>query len=460
MVESLSPPRDRVLALLERYGHDTTSFQALEPGLSYWFDDQGEACVAYTDTGGAWVTVGGPIAAPERRVDVAETFVEAARSQGRRVRFFAIEHSGMGELGELGELDLIRLHIGEQPSWNPQSWPEVLRHKRSLREQLRRARAKGVKVRRVPTDELNQPDSPARRGADALVARWKDKRSMAPMGFVVQVDLYTASHKRRFYIAEHDGDVIGVLCAVPVCARQGWFFEDVLRHPAAPNGTVELLFDHAMRDLAAEGSQYVTFGLAPLAGSPSRFLRFVRDHTRWLYDFEGLRAFKAKLGPDEWEPVYLAYPRRELGVRAVLDILVAFARGSLTRFGLATLHHRAAAVTRILALLLLPWTAAMALVDTAQWFPSSTVKMGWISLDLFLFTALMVLASRWRKPLAIALSAVAFGDFALGCAQALAYNAPRASGPGEWIVIALALMAPLFATVFLWLCRNRASLYS
>ena len=48
--------------------------------------------------------------------------------------------------------------------------------------------------------------------------------------------------------------------------------EDVLRSPEAPNGTVELLIDAAMRALHEAGSRFVTLGLAPLAGAIGGFI--------------------------------------------------------------------------------------------------------------------------------------------------------------------------------------------
>ncbi|MBT8495419.1 MAG: DUF2156 domain-containing protein, partial [Deltaproteobacteria bacterium] len=116
--------RERVLGLLRRYGQNTCSFQALERGLSYWFDGD-DACVAYADTGGAWIAAGEPICADERIEPVARRFCAAARERGRRPRFFALER-------EVGD-DIARLHIGMQPVWNPQDWPDTLRGKRSLR---------------------------------------------------------------------------------------------------------------------------------------------------------------------------------------------------------------------------------------------------------------------------------------------------------------------------------------
>jgi hypothetical protein len=44
-----------LLSLLKKYGWNATSFQVVETDFRYWFDDDGDAAVAYLDTGGAWV---------------------------------------------------------------------------------------------------------------------------------------------------------------------------------------------------------------------------------------------------------------------------------------------------------------------------------------------------------------------------------------------------------------------
>src|SRR5690606_6505812 len=137
--------------------------------------------------------------------------------------------------------------------------------------------------------------------------------------------------------------------------------------------------------------EVVTFGLAPLAGTPSALLRAVRDRTRWLYDFAGLRAFKAKLQPQSWRPVYLAFPASERGAHAVIDALRAFAGGSFVGFAARTVAHRAPELTWLLAALLVPWVALLAIAGDG-WFPSTTVQAGWIAFDGLLFGGLAVLS--------------------------------------------------------------------
>ena len=395
--------RERVLALLERHGWNATSFQILEPGFQYWFDD--DACVGYVDTGRAWVAAGPPIAAAERLAETSARFVDAAREAGRRACLFGTEARFRDAT------TWPSLPIGEQPIWSPAAWDGIVRGKKSLREQLRRARAKGVVVRALPVEELT-----ARR-------------------------------------AELAGNIVGFLGIVPIYARDGWFFEDFLRDPAAPNGTIELLIDAGMRAAATENVAIATLGLAPLAGEINPVLRSARRVGRVLYDFEGLRAFKAKLAPSSWDPIFLSYPPGGSSIRAVVDTLTAFARGGLLRFGIETLLRGPAIVIRLLAALLVVWTCLLALPSSAAWFPSPVWQYGWVAFDVVLGAALFVLAARWRQPLADIVAVAVTADAAVTLGEALVFNAPRIGGAVDALVVTTAVAAPAFAAVLLWNAR-------
>lgn len=431
-----------LLGLLKRHGFNATGFQVLEPGYEYfWFG--ADACVAYVDTGSAWVAAGAPIAATEALGTVAAAFVAAARAQGRRCCFFATEPRFATAS------PLASLCIGEQPVWDPARWPDILRDSRSLREQLRRVRAKGLTVRLVPPAELLDPHAPARSAIEALLARWLGARTMAPMGFLVQLSLFAHAAERRCLIAEVDGRLCGVLGMIPVYARQGWFCEDLLRDPAAPNGTVELLIDAAMRLCSQDGSHYLTLGLAPLSGSIARPLRAARQVGAGLYDFAGLRAFKAKLKPQEWVPIHLSYPETQNGLLMVVDVLVAFARGGLLRFGIQTLLRGPALLVRLLAILLLPWIALLVLAPAA-YFPAAWIKGSWVGFDVLLFGALLRLTYAWRPTLAALLTGLVTGDAALTLCQAVLYNFPRARSLPDVALTTVAVAGPALSAFLLW----------
>jgi len=433
--------RDRVLALLREHGWNSTSFQVLEPGFRYWFDK--DACVAYVDTGGAWVVAGAPIAPRERFAEIASTFLAAARLAGRRASFFGTEprfHDA---------IDWPALRIGDQPVWDPGDWASTLGRGRSLREQLRRARAKGVAVRRLPPIEL-EPSHPTRARLDRLIERWLAARPMATMGFLVQVHPYTFPEERRSFIAEQDSRVVGFLGIVPIYARGGWFFEDFLTDPTAPNGTTEALIDAGMQAAAAEQVPYVTLGLVPLVGEVGGWLRVFRRWGGGLYDFAGLRAFKAKFKPRAWDPIYLSYPPGTSSWRAMVDTLSAFSQGGLFAFGLRTLLRGPAVVMRVLALLLIPWIAVLALPSSAAWFPSDAWRWGWITFDVAIGAALLYLSAHWHARLADLLAILITLDAVITLAQAVGYDLSRHNSPWGWVVMAVAVLAPTLAATLLW----------
>ncbi|MDY7227829.1 DUF2156 domain-containing protein [Hyalangium rubrum] len=441
--------RDRVLQLLKRHGWNATSFQVLEPGFRYWFDERLEACVAYVDTGGAWVVAGAPIAQVEHLAEVVAGFEAAARAENRRVCFFAAERRFL----EAAPVEAVP--IGEQPVWDPRRWEETLRSSRSLREQLRRARARGVTVRRVAADELRDPEHPTRRAVDRLLARWLAARRMAPMGFLVQVSPYAFTEERQAFVGELQGEVVCFLSAAPVFAREGWLLQHLVRDARAPNGSVELMVDAVMRASAEEGRRYVTLGLAPLSGDVSLWLRLARLWGRALYDFEGLRAFKAKLRPHTWDPLYLAWPERGGRLWPMYDALRAFARGSFVRFGFTTALRRADLLVRVLAVLLIPWTLLLALPVNTPRFPSPAIQWAWVLFDVGLTGALFALVHRWRSRLAGLLAAIIALDACLTTWQAVAYNVPRAQGALDWLVIGAAILAPSTAAGLLgWASRH------
>ncbi len=333
-----------------RHGSSATAFQTVHASFRYfWYGP--DACVAYADTGAAWVAAGAPTAAAHERAAVVSAFLNAARAAGKRACFFAAEEPLHGLDGErLGSLG-----IGEQPVWDPRAWPTLLRGHRSLREQLRRARAKGIQTRELAASDLHAPRW--REQIQNLCDRWLSSRRLAPMAFLVQLEPFGFAEERRTFVAEQNGRVIGYAGLIPVPARGGWFLEHLVRDPEAPNGTSELLV-HAVMDWAGRAQcGFLTLGLAPLSGELSPLLRLVRGASRFLYDFAGLRAYKAKFRPASWQPAYLCFPRREHVCFAVFDTLAAFAQGGFFRFGLRTLlRGRALLPLRTLALELVPWT--------------------------------------------------------------------------------------------------------
>jgi phosphatidylglycerol lysyltransferase len=447
--ENADEVRRRVLAVLQRYGWNATSFQILEPGFSYWFYDA-DACVAYVDTGRAWVAAGAPVAAEERLDVVAREFVNVARAARRRALFFATERRFVDSARFESVL------IGEQPLWDPTEWSATLEAVPSLREQLRRARAKGVVVTKLATRVMADESHSERRAVEALIERWSRSKPMPPMGFLVRVHPYSFPEERSLFVAKKDERLVGFAGVVPVYARKGRFIEDLLRAPEAPNGTSELLVDAAMREAAADGVRYVTLGLAPLAGAVPSGLRLAGRWGSALYDFAGLAAFKAKFRPREWTPIYLTFPGEQSLQSAVYDSLSAFSQRGLLRYGVDALLRGPTIVVRMLALLLVPWTLLLASAG-AGWFPAPWVQTFWVVFDVALCSGLIVLSLRWRGWLATVLLALVSADALATLVEALSFLTERRPSALEVCVAAVAVAGPTLASVVLFNARRRSA---
>lgn len=442
---------DAVLMAVHRYGYNVTAFQVLEPGFQYWFAPGGDGVVAYVDTGSSWVAAGAPLCPNEQLAELALQFEAAAAESGRRACFAVTEGRFIEAAAARG---LQGLQIGEQPIWDPRRWPEIARQSRSLREQLRRARAKGVLVRQLEPHELEDPHAPLRAQVEQLFEAWLGSRHMAPLGFLVQLHVFTHVDERRCFVALQGERLVGFLGMIPVYGRDGWFIEDFLRDPSAPNGTSELLIDRAMQAALTEGAGFVTLGLSPLAGAVEPVLRWVGRLGATLYDFEGLRAFKAKLKPERWDPVYLAYGPKSRSWFALYDMLKAFAGGNLLRFGLETMLRGPAVVLRLLAVLLVPWTLLL-MAAAASWFPAPWIKWSWVTFDVLVTAALVRLSTRWSPRLGTITACAVTLDATLTWIEAALYNWPRATTLLDAVVIVLAMLAPTLAASILWRARGR-----
>jgi phosphatidylglycerol lysyltransferase len=433
--------------LILSHGWNATAFQTLERGYRYFFPDP-DACVAYVDTGGAWVAAGAPIAPDARVADACDEFLRAARGVGRRACLFAVEK----RLLDYCTPRLRGFAIGEQPIWDPEEWARVVSEHKSLREQLRRARAKGVVVRELGGAELAA--GPMRAALLGVAQRWLATRGMAPLGFLVQVEPFGFLPDRHWFVAERQGQPLAFAGVVPVPRRAGWFLEDLLRDPQAPNGTSELLIDAVMVWAKARGSRWVTLGLAPLAGSVAPPLALVRRSSA-LYDFAGLWRYKAKLRPSAWAPLYLAFPSGQSALLSLYDSLVAFAPGGLLAFALRTLARGPLSAIRVLAVLLLPWTALVASAPSERWFYRPLTQWFWVIFDLVLAAGLFRLLRRPTVGLGLLLAAAVSADSALTALEAGAWLLQHPADWLDWSVLLVAWAAPTFAAFLLWGASRR-----
>ncbi len=456
--ESTHEPRASIVEAAVGRGRDAMAFLAVEYGMRHWVDAPAPegtgAYVAYVPTSGAWVAACSPlIEAPAEAFHselarAALRFVDAARARGFRACFFGCE--------ALQGDTLQRQLVGEQPVFRPSEWLHALPGRRRLREQLRRARAKGLVVRAVGPGELDDA-SPLRADVERLAEGWLRSRHIEPMRFLVALEPFHFPPEHRYFVAELEGRTVAFLSAVPIGACGAWLVEDVIRSAEAPNGTAETLLVALFHEV--EDSAYVTLGLTPLAGKIAWPLRFARWVSRPLFDFEGLRAFRERLRPDAWEPVWLVYPRGQLPLLPVVDSLRAFAGGSLVGFAARSFVRHPSGLPWALALPLPLWVVALAGLEATHegaLLGFHPVALGlWTAFDALLLVILVRAALRPQRTRLLLATSLAFGDGLVSAAHLSRVG--FGPTPLHALLRTLATIAPLAGALLLGWATTRTA---
>ncbi len=304
-------PRDDGAArrIVLEHGWNSTCYQILNPGIRHWFSPAGDAVAGYVRRHKTLVVAGAPVCRPERLPAVAREFEAEARASRLRVCYVCAEER-LGAIYKDSPRHA-RIVLGAQPVWDPARWEALAQERRIVRQQLNRARNKGVRIARV------QPAEAPRDGElRACVHDWLAARPLPPLHFLVEpFALDGVLDDRLILVARHAEKAVAILVASPIPARNGYLIEQIARSTTAPNGTTELLIDHAMRAIAGEGRKYATLGLVALADElpgemnrnpwwMRRLISLARAHANRFYNFRGLLQFRRKLGPETWESVY------------------------------------------------------------------------------------------------------------------------------------------------------------
>ena len=182
-----------------------------------------------------------------------------------------------------------------------------------MRMNINHAQKAGVTVAEYRPLSARDPD--LERELDRVTQEWLGQKKSDLLRFTMgTVGLDDPMDKRYFYAKNDQGKVVAFIVFVPFLGKNG-YMADVTRHGNdAPGGVMETIIYEAFQAFKAEGVEYGSLGVAPLAGldresrNPvERLLDFVYDHLNDCYGFRDLFRAKEKYSPTEWVPSYYAY---------------------------------------------------------------------------------------------------------------------------------------------------------
>ncbi len=307
-------------------GWNTTCYQILNPGIRRWHSSN--SVVGYVEHSGRRIVAGAPVC---DKSDLDQALREFEAGAKRKVCYFGAEERLYRCSSDRKGYSCTVL--GAQPVWSPASWRRAVERDASLRAQLNRAQNKGVRV--VEWDAEAATNHATLR---SILASWLKTRGLPELHFLVEPDTLGFLEDRRVFVAMQGQVPVGFATLCPIPTRNGWLTEQFVRCPQAPNGTVELMVDTAVRQVGGEGADMVTMGMVPLSRKAAAsqtdpgWLRFtmnwVRAHGRRFYNFDGLEWFKNKFHPDSWDPIYAISTESVVTPRTLYAIASAFTRTS------------------------------------------------------------------------------------------------------------------------------------
>jgi len=304
-------PCEKLLQLHEQHGYNAHSLVGITAETRLWSCPETGGTIGFNDFGKVWLVPGEPLANSEHQAILANSFLRTARAKGRTVGFIPVterfaRHSR--------QLRLRAVKIGAAPYFDLATWAPRGDRGKKARAGVNQARRAGIQVTKV--DNI---DEKLIKETDSLCKSWlTTRRSPTKFGWLFSIDLFKHSDRKKYFTArDATGRLVGFLAASPIPARHGWYLEDVLRLPQAPNGTTDLLVVEVLKSLKDDGAKLATLGTAPMAleGSIdslvwhcprlSRVTRVIAGIFTVFYNFNGVRRFKAKFAPSWWESEYL-----------------------------------------------------------------------------------------------------------------------------------------------------------
>jgi len=342
-------PTGELLRLQTLYGYNPHSLVSIAPGAMLWSSPDIDGAVIYGEFGRVWLAAGDPLAPVEEMAELARQFAAFAKKKNRVVAFVP---TSAEFARSVVPRDFIAVKVGAAPYFDLQTWNPRGDSAKKIRAGVNQARRAGVTVEVIPEgiDELLKKETAQ------LCLHWLGaRRSATTFGWLIALDPFLHSEYKKYFAARVNGRLVGFLAASPIPARRGWYLEDVLREPDAPQGTATLLVVEALANLKAEGAALATLGTSPLTTDGpvdvptehrvvSRALDVASRRLGGFYNFEGLRRFKGKFVPSWWESEYA------LGQRGVImphrighAIVRALVPGGITQI----LTRQALRITRL-----------------------------------------------------------------------------------------------------------------
>ncbi|HEV8700486.1 MAG TPA: bifunctional lysylphosphatidylglycerol flippase/synthetase MprF [Candidatus Polarisedimenticolia bacterium] len=318
----------RAVRIHQERGSGTTPLMIASGDKSFFFLEDRAFC-AYRVVGAYLVVFSDPTVPGGEERDFLEALMARAQEMDRRLVFYQIAPHWLPLLHDHG---FSFFKLGEEAIIPLRGFSlEGARWKHFRHAVNRVEEREGFSFTVVPPDEVVRRMEELRSISDA----WLKSKEAREKQF--SIGAWSDAYMARFpcaLVCDPRGRPVAFANLLPGPGRKELSI-DLMRHSRqAPEGVMDYLFARLLLWGEQEGYETFNLGMAPLAsvGESSgarlgeRLAHLLFRHGEGLYNFQGLRAYKAKFHPT-WVPRYMAYPGFWEWPLAVAQVSVLIAGG-------------------------------------------------------------------------------------------------------------------------------------
>ena len=297
---------------------------------SFLLSKSQKALLMYAVQGRSWVVMGDPVGPVEEWPDLIFQFMEKCRRYTARPVFYQVQPEFLHLYLDHG---MSIAKIGEEALVPLKDFNLAGGARQKIRNTLKKCEKDGLAF------EVLQPSDAAECMAHfrAISDEWLSSKNAAEKSF--SLGSFNEDYLRNFpfAIAKLQGEIVA-FSNLWIGAKKRELSPDLIRYSSkAPPGVMDFLFIQMILWGQKEGFDSFSLGMAPLSGMKQqrfaplwhRLGRLVFRYGEHFYNFQGLRKFKDKFGP-EWRPIYIAMPNRMRFPKVLKDLVLLVGGGPMS----------------------------------------------------------------------------------------------------------------------------------
>jgi len=220
------------------------------------------------------------------------------------------------------------IHVGNEIIIDPAHDPRIGTGKKAsdLRRNCSVAARYGIHIHEYTTH-----NTALEKAIEAVGIAWVKARK-GPQTYSHPLHIFDGREHKRWFYAQHNEDIVGVLILNRIDAYQGWVISFLIAAPGTPTGTSELLVIAALEALRQEGCTFLSIG--PVPGPALNRIEGLGRFATW-FARNAYNVAKKALGLGErqryWkkfkpktQDTYIVLSKPHIGIGGVVGIMRAF----------------------------------------------------------------------------------------------------------------------------------------